>query len=134
MVVDNRDANLSGRFVKDLEKKELNLLEKTALATLGIELGDGRPVRLTVEAKSTAGAQELAQALDDYARMGLAELRANEQAVHPMAQVFCKLAIELLQSRQLLRQDSRLEWRGYSSLRARHLVGAYFGALTGENE
>jgi len=134
LVVDNRDGYLSGRFAKDLEKKELSLFEKMGLAAFGVELGDGRPVRLTVEAKSAAAAQELAQALEDYARLGLAELRTHEKAEPPEAKVFNKLATELLQSRQLQRQDARLDWRGYSTLRARHLVGAYIDALTSLNK
>jgi hypothetical protein len=137
MVLDNRDGHYRKLFAKDLGAQDLAVLENVRFATLGIELGEGRPVRVAVEAKSPAGALEVEKAMNGYARALLAELDNQEVPVPANEAIFVKLGNELLQSRRLKRTGPHLEWQGFSSVRVPQLIGAYveaYGAATSASE
>src|SRR5262249_31596082 len=53
LVLDNRDQNLAQVFAKDVTPEQLRILQDIRFAALGIELGEGRPVRLVLDARST---------------------------------------------------------------------------------
>jgi beta-lactamase regulating signal transducer with metallopeptidase domain len=128
VVLDNREAHYAKLFAKDMEKQDLEVIEKIRFAALGIELGESRPVRAVVEATSAEAAAELEKAADRYAK--LAETLLQEHARKPAESIdadeklMLKLGKELVQSRQLRRNGAHLEWLGYSTVRVRHLFDA----------
>lgn len=125
VILENSDDYYGTVMANDIEKKDLEALRKIRFATLAIELGDGRPVRLIVDAKSAAAAAELEEAGDAQAKFLEKQLQQEGKPSDQPAAAYWKLGWELLQSREVRRDGSRLEWLGYSSVRVRDLIGPY---------
>ena len=113
---------------KDLEPNELKIVEKVRfvlenvrLLMVGIELGDGRPARLILDAKSAAAAREVHQATEVVARSVLAMLQ-RQKPEDDYDKTALKLTTELIQSRKVHCQGTRVEWVGFSSVRIHHLL------------
>jgi hypothetical protein len=121
-VLDDRDGNYGRLFAKDLEADHLRLLENIRFVAVGIEVGEGRPVRLVVDAKSAVAAQDLEKGMDSVFRSIEHDVQHAKEDSGPYA---TKLVSELWQSHKLNRAGARLEWLGYSSVRLQHL---YFPA------
>jgi hypothetical protein len=120
-VVDNHDQQYAKVLAKDLQPDELKLLENIRFATVGIEVGEDRPVHLILDAKSAATAPALEKAFEVVAR----SLREKIQQTKPeddQDKIAQKLATELLHSHKFHRDGSRLEWVGYSSVRIHDLL------------
>jgi beta-lactamase regulating signal transducer with metallopeptidase domain len=130
VVLDNQKRYYTEILGKDLEKKDKRVLDDIRFAALAVELGEGRPVRLVVDARSPAAVVRLRTAFDGYARLLQERLDADEpldtDAEDQMGMLLLKMIQELLDSRQLRQQDSRLEWLGYSTVRLHQLVGVSF--------
>jgi beta-lactamase regulating signal transducer with metallopeptidase domain len=117
-VMDNRDQHYAKLFAKDLDAGQLRIVENLRFATLGIEVGAGRPVRLLLDATSAAAAMDLETAVDGVFRAIVDEVqkpRSDSERDVP------KLVAELWQSRTVKRTGAQLEWLGYSSVRLQQL-------------
>ncbi|MBI3407303.1 MAG: M56 family metallopeptidase [Planctomycetes bacterium] len=112
-------------FAKDLEddRDSFAMLERLRFATLGIELGDNRPVRLILDTKSAAAAAEVEKAADRLCAKELKRAKEEAPPSEPAEKIWQKLGLELLQSRQLSRDGSRLSWEARSSVRVGDLIG-----------
>jgi beta-lactamase regulating signal transducer with metallopeptidase domain len=123
VVLDNHNGHYTKLHEKDLDAKDLKTLDAVAFATLAIELGDGKPVRLIADAKSTAAVPKLLRAVEGYARMAPAKIREEMVGEQDAAdKLMLKLGMELVQSRQVHRHGSRIEWQGFSAVRVRDLI------------
>jgi hypothetical protein len=69
--MNNKDQHYCKLFADDMEATDLKVLENIQAAALGIELGDGRPVRVAPDTKSVAEAPTVEKALDGYAETTL---------------------------------------------------------------
>ena len=133
LVLDNHDfAKMHAKELemrsKDLEPNELKIVEKVRfvlenvrLLMVGIELGDGRPARLILDAKSAAAAREVHQATEVVARSVLAMLQ-RQKPEDDYDKTALKLTTELIQFRKVHCQGTRVEWVGFSSVRIHHLL------------
>lgn len=125
VVVDNTDGNYTTRFAKDVEDlpEMKSLLADLRFAALGIELGDNRPVRLVLDAKSA----EAAKAMEKYGTKllldGLAKAKEEAKDGDDIERVELKLVTELVDSRRVRREGSHVEWLMFSSVRVRDLIG-----------
>jgi hypothetical protein len=123
LVLDNKNGHYGRAFANDVESKDLKILEAIKVVTLGTELGDGRPVRLIVDAQSPSAVPDLEKAFDGYAGLVLKAVRNSDGTPDKdVGQVVVKLFTDLMQSRQVHRQGSSLEWQAFSSVRVHHLV------------
>ena len=124
IVLDNADGNYRQRFAKDLkdEPEMKTLLENLRFASLGIELGDGRPVRAVFDAVTPAARkviEETAAALRPKVLAKMKELFDNTEA----AQVaWLKLWLEVGTQGRAHCSGSRLEWVAYPSVRVHDLI------------
>jgi hypothetical protein len=119
--LDNQDQPYAKILSKDLQPDELKLLANIRFAAVGIEIGEGRPVRVILDAKSAATAPELEKATDVVTR----SMREKVQQAKPeddQEKITLKLAAELFQSQKFHRQGARLEWVGFSSVRIHDLL------------
>jgi hypothetical protein len=123
LVLDNSHHHYTKQFDKDLQAADRAVLDTVRFATLGIELGAGRPVRLILDATSATAAAELEGACQGYARLALENLKAGKDS-GPDDKLLIQLGTELLKSRRARRAGARLEWVGHSSVRVGALVGA----------
>jgi hypothetical protein len=117
-VLDNHDGKYSKLFVKDLDADHLRILDNIRFAAVGIEVGDGRPVRLVLDAKSASVVHELEKGMDGVFRLIVNEAEHTKHDSGPAAK---KLVSELWQSHKLNRAGTRLEWLAYSTVRLQHL-------------
>jgi beta-lactamase regulating signal transducer with metallopeptidase domain len=123
LCLDNRDRRYAKTFEKDIEAKDVKVVEAIRNFTLAVELGDGKPVHLFVEPQPAANLPDLEKALNGYAEIALQTARGAMQTSGPSANRIPTddlelLAVtELLQSRHLHRHDGCLEWLAYSSVR-----------------
>ncbi|MFO0969256.1 MAG: M56 family metallopeptidase [Gemmataceae bacterium] len=124
-VLDNSDQYYAKLFDKDLQPADRATLEKVRFATVGVELGEGRPVRLILDATSTADGLALERACDGYARAFEEQLGTKATEIAKEDEIVVRLATELLKSRRGRRDGARLEWVSHSSVRA----GALFADL-----
>jgi hypothetical protein len=132
LVLDNHDfAKMHAKELemrsKELEPSELRVVEKVRFVLenvrfvmVGIEVGDGRPARLILDAKSAAAAREVEKAADVVARSVL-EMLQQQKPEDEHDKTAMKLTTELFQSRKLHREGTRVEWVGFSSVRIHHL-------------
>jgi beta-lactamase regulating signal transducer with metallopeptidase domain len=131
-VLDNRDfAKMHAKELemraKELEPNELKIMEKVRFVfdnvrfiMIGIEVGDDRPARLILDAKSAAAAREVEKAAEVVARSVLEQVQQHEpEDEHDKTAL--KMTTELCQSGKLHRKGARVEWAGYSSVRIHHL-------------
>ena len=124
-VLDNTDLHYVRVFSQDLEQKDISVLEALRFLALGIELGDGRPVRVVVDAQSEAAVALVEKAFDSYARQVVEAAREpGDPAEESIDKVMLKLATELLQSRRLERHGASLEWQAHSSVRVKDFIEA----------
>src|SRR5207253_3183972 len=115
-VIDNQKGYYTKLHVKDLDAKDLKTLDEIRFATFAIELGDGKPVRLALDAKSAAAVPVLLKSFDGYARMALdmlhddsaAAAKANETESET-DKLMKKLTTELVHSRQVHTHGSHVE-------------------------
>jgi beta-lactamase regulating signal transducer with metallopeptidase domain len=128
-VIDNHKGHYTKLHQKDLDAKDLKTLDEIRFAALAIELGDGKPVCLSVDAKSNAAVPMLLKAFEGYAHLALDAIREekahadkHEEPETDSDRLMMKLSTELLQSRQVHRHGSSIEWQGFSSVRVRDLV------------
>ena len=113
-VLDNREDHYGKLFAKDFDAAQLQIIQNSRFAAVGIEVGEGRPVRLVLDAKSDAAAPDLEKAMDGVLCGSLVALSEHvEPDTSPDAK---KLVSELWKSRKMNRSGARLEWLGYSSV------------------
>jgi len=125
VVLDNHTGHYTELHEKDLDAKDLKTLDTIAFATFAIELGDGKPVRLAVDAKSAAAAPMLRRAFDGYARLAMDKIHEEMAASGKQDdydKFMIKLATELVQSRRVQRHGSHIEWQAFSAVRVRDLI------------
>jgi beta-lactamase regulating signal transducer with metallopeptidase domain len=129
VVFDNTDGGHGKRHAKDLDDLPyaLAVLDRVRFVTLGIELGDGRPVRLVLDAKSPAVAEVVEETANRFLQQAMTKLKQEIDPTDPGDKLWLKLFTELVDSRQARVQGSRLEWLGYSSIRVRDFIGAWAG-------
>jgi len=113
---------------KELEPNELKIVEKVrfvlenvGFVMVGIEVGDGRPARLILDAKSAAAAREVEKAAEIAFRSVL-EMLQQQKPEDEYDKTALKLTTELIQSRKLHREGARVEWVGYSTVRIHNLL------------
>jgi beta-lactamase regulating signal transducer with metallopeptidase domain len=128
VVLDNTDGNYATRYAKDVEDlpEMKSILKDLRFASLGIELGDNRPVRVVLDAKSAEAAKTMEKYGTKLLMDGLAKVReeAKEDDADAVERVWLKLSTELVESRRVHMQGSRVEWLLYSSVRVRDLIDA----------
>jgi beta-lactamase regulating signal transducer with metallopeptidase domain len=123
LVLDNTAGHYVKIFAKDVESKDLKVLEAIRFVAFGIELGDGRPVRLIVDAQSAAAVPDLEKAFDGYAELTLKAVRQHDGSDdEELGEMETKLVSELMLSRQVHRRGSSLEWQAFSTVRIHHLL------------
>src|SRR5439155_8267447 len=66
LVLDNHAQHYTKLYEKDAKDMDLEVLKDLRFFTVGVELGDGRPVRLILEAASADAAERLEKACDRY--------------------------------------------------------------------
>ncbi|HWY87662.1 MAG TPA: M56 family metallopeptidase, partial [Gemmataceae bacterium] len=120
LVMDNHKQYYAKLLAKDKEfgENDMRIVEGIHFASLGIELGKGRPVRLVLDAKSAAAAPELAEAVNAYAG-SLPEMVRQYKADNAFMKTTMKWVGDLLQSRQTRSEGAHLEWLGNSTVRVR---------------
>src|SRR5262249_8759049 len=125
VVVDNTDGNYATRFAKDVEDlpEMKSLLADLRFASLGIELGDNRPVRIVLDAKSAKAAKAMEKYGTKLFLQGLAKVKEESKTDDDIDKVWLKLTTELVESRRVHREASRVEWLMFSSVRVRDLIG-----------
>lgn len=125
-VLDNSDGNHSKTHDKDLDKSpELKeIVDTIRFATFGIEFGDGRPMRMVLDAYSADGVKRLETALIKSALGGLAKAKEDAEKYDGAAQLWLRLATDMVTGRQVNVTGSRLEWLVYSPMRLRDFIGA----------
>jgi beta-lactamase regulating signal transducer with metallopeptidase domain len=118
LAFDNHDGQYFKRFDNDLPGSLLEGLRSARFATLGVEMGEGRPIRVLIDAKSVDAAPAVEKALRgtiDHAAQAFKEHQSEFEG--PMGEALRKLAGELIASSKVERDGARVEWRGYSSIR-----------------
>ncbi|MCI0638797.1 MAG: M56 family metallopeptidase [Gemmataceae bacterium] len=130
VVLDNSDAYYAKTFAndhKDIPEIE-TILDHARFLTVGIELGDDRPVRFVLDAQTPEKTQILEKAAQQLVARAAAKVKEGPMADEE--KVWFKLAKELLETGRFQRDGARLEWTGKSSVRLRDLVNDG-GFLTG---
>jgi hypothetical protein len=123
-VVDNQAQQYAKILAKDVESAELKIIESIRFAAVGIEIGDGRPVRLILDAKSATAAPELERTVGLVVR-SLQEKIKQAMPEDEQDKITIKLASELFRSQKLRRDGARLEWVGFSSVRIHDLFNVH---------
>jgi BlaR1 peptidase M56 len=123
-VIDNRDQHYAKISANDLQPDELRILENIRFASIGIEIGDGRPVRMILDAKSAEVAAGTEKAVDVLIR-GMREKIEKAKPESDDEKVGLKMTTELIQSHEVLREGTRIEWVGFTSVRLHHLLDLY---------
>jgi hypothetical protein len=118
VVLDNREDQYGKLFAKELDATQLQIVRNTRFAAVGIEVGEERPVRLVLDAKSAAVTMDLEKGVEGYFR-SIVDFTENAK-IEPTP-VLTLLVSELWNSRKMNRSGARLEWLGYSCVRLQHL-------------
>jgi hypothetical protein len=127
VVLDNHDNYYAKTYLKDLEKKDVQVLKRIRFAAVGIELGEGKPVRAVMDAKSADAAPVLEKAIYRYGRRALSTIREAPKD-NEADRVWMKLLTELVKSGRVHRDGDRVEWLGFSSIVLHDLIDAMPGA------
>ena len=118
VVLDNSKDQYGKLFAKELDATQLQIVRNTRFAAVGIEVGEDRPVRLVLDAKSAAATMDLEKGVEDYFR---SIVDFTEHAKIEPTPLLTLLVSELWKSRNMNRSGARLEWLGYSCVRLQHL-------------
>jgi len=128
LAVDPADEKVLAVFLKENKLSALPDLRMNAASVkniaLSVELGDGAPVRLLVDAKSSQAAGELATAIASYRLLGQKLMPPLAEVTGP-EKVWLQLVGDLLQSLQVKQEGARLEFEG----RSRVSVGDFVEAM-----
>lgn len=118
-LLDNTGNTYGKRFGKDLEPVPAvqAVMGHIRFAALGIELGDGKPVRVVFDAESAQAAKQIQQTVEPFLRLGLTKLKQGAEA-RPAD----KLARELIETHKVHAEGASQEWLGYSSVRIHQLL------------
>jgi len=132
LVLDNHEGHYTKLHEKDIDAKDRKTLDEIAFATFAIELGDGKPVRLAVDAKSATAVPTLQKVFDGYARLALDKIHEEMAAAGKQGKydkLVIKLATELVQSRRVERHGAHIEWQAFSGVRVRDLIELMQGSV-----
>lgn len=125
VVVDNCNGSYQKTFAKDLEEApELQtMLDNLRFATLGVELGDGKPMRVVLDAISPSAAKVLEKASMTWLRKELSEVLKEAVPNELAEKARLKWSTELLTLGKTIVNESRVEWVVYPSVRIHDLIG-----------
>jgi hypothetical protein len=126
VLVRNKEGKLFDKLTTDLKNTSALAPQLGAVTCvgLGIELGDGRPLRLVAETKDAAAAIALEKARERDCET-LRRLLDEAEKTHTdvLSQAWLRLGRDLVRTGQAHLEGARLSWTGQSTVRLGQLFG-----------
>lgn len=134
--LDNRDGEYTKQFEKDLaDNQDLrDLMTSIERYSVGVELGDDRPIRVMIDATKGTDMdrfqKQLAGLIDRAREMVRAELEQGKDDSAPGGEIF----LEVTERPKVKIEGQRLDWQGFSKVRAKDLFAQFEQAWEGQKK